>query len=111
MYRAITQKVIQNEKWSGYTLAIISGLAPCGFAWILVLALFSIGRSDLIFPVVLCIALGVLIALVLVAVVVVYLRKNLTDRFRFLIRPFSVFGSILLLFWAIFLLSQVYGLT
>lgn len=60
----------------GLWMAFFAGLAPCTFAWSIVLVLFAIGRLDLAIPFVLSFGLGVFAALAGVASIVYHARER-----------------------------------
>lgn len=90
-------------------MAFFAGLAPCTFAWSIVLVLFSIGRMDLAIPFVLAFGFGVFFALALVATLVYRLREKALGWGRNAVFVLPVVSSLLLLALASLLAFRVYG--
>jgi ABC-type nickel/cobalt efflux system permease component RcnA len=89
-------------------MAFLSGLAPCTFAWSLLLVLFAIGRMDLALPLVGIFGLGVFTTLAAVAVVVTYCKLRVTTRYIHFAKYAQIVSSALLLVLALMLASQVF---
>lgn len=68
--------------WQTFWISFVSWLAPCTFWWSIFLLLFSLGRMDLIIPMLLSLSLGIYICLQLIALIVVYSRKTILSRFE-----------------------------
>lgn len=72
-----TPQTVTKRKWkSGIYMAAITWLAPCSFAWSILLILFAIGRLDLVAPLLAFFGFWILLALSLVAVTVYFIREK-----------------------------------
>jgi ABC-type nickel/cobalt efflux system permease component RcnA len=89
-------------------MAFFAGLAPCTFAWSILLVLFAIGRLDLAFPFVLAFGLGVFSALSVVATLIFYLRERVLGWGKGVVYILPIFSSVLLLVLASFLVYRVF---
>ena len=89
-------------------MAFLSGLAPCTFAWSLLLVLFAIGRMDLALPLVGVFGLGVFTTLAGVAVIVTYCQLRVTTRYIHAAKYAQIASAILLFTLALLLAVQVF---
>ena len=92
----------------GLGMAFLSGLAPCTFAWSLLLVLFAIGRFELALPLVSAFGLGVFVSLATIALIVVKFRTKMVARYSRLALYFPVFSSLILLGISGLLLATFY---
>jgi nickel/cobalt transporter (NicO) family protein len=92
---------VTRASWkSGIYMAAFTWLAPCSFAWSILLILFAIWRIDLILPLIAFFWFGVLVALAWVATIVYFLREW---ALRYLPRKFvNIFPLISSLFLVVF---------
>jgi ABC-type nickel/cobalt efflux system permease component RcnA len=92
----------------GLSMAFLSGLAPCTFAWSLLLVLFAIGRMDLALPLVGVFGLWVFATLAGVAIVVTYCQLRLTQEYTHFAKYAQFASALCLLILASILTVQVF---
>lgn len=90
-------------------MAFFAGLAPCTFAWSILLVLFAIGRQDLALPFILAFGLGVFVALSGVALVIFRLRERALKWNKRSAYILPMISSGLLLVLALSLAYRVFG--
>lgn len=90
-------------------MAFFAGLAPCTFAWSILLVLFAIGRQDLALPFILAFGLGVFVALSGVALVIFRLRERALQWNTGSAYILPMISSGLLLILALSLTYKVFG--
>lgn len=84
-------------------LGFLTGLAPCPFGWAILLLLLSLGRPDLIPPVIIVFGAGIFSFLLLVALAVMIFRAVVPELFsRFSRYSQLVSGMMLLVFGVLF---------
>jgi ABC-type nickel/cobalt efflux system permease component RcnA len=105
--RGPSQITNASSSW-GLWMAFFAGLAPCTFAWSILLVLFAIGRLDLAFPFVLAFGLGVFSALAVVATLIFHLRERVLGWGKGVVYILPIFSSVLLLVLASFLVYRVF---
>ncbi len=106
-WRGPSQITNASTSW-GLWMAFFAGLAPCTFAWSILLVLFAIGRLDLAVPFVLAFGLGVFSALAVVATLIYHLRERVLGWGKGVVYILPIFSSLLLLVLASFLVYRVF---
>lgn len=101
------EKVSENLK-GHILLGILSWVVPCTFGWSIFLLLFSLGKIDLILPMIVSLWIGIFLFLLLVLTLTYFLRKKFFDGIEIFSRFSSLISSWLLFFIGLYLLSLLY---
>ncbi len=100
----------QYERWKSYKkaawLGIIAGLAPCTIGWAIMVIMLSIGKINLIIPVIIFFGLGIWTTLLFFGFVVVKIKNKFISRLKGLTRVTSVLSALMLIIIAIVLLIK-----
>jgi len=90
----------QKAAWLG----LIAGLAPCTIGWAIMVIMLSIGKINLVIPVVIFFGLGIWTTLLFFSFVVVKIKQKFVSRIKSLTRVTSVASALMLIAIAIMLL-------
>ena len=89
-------------------LGFLTGLAPCPFGWAILMILLSLGKAELIPPIIAVFGLGIFIFLLTVTLGVMFLRAIAMDLFsKFSRYSRLVSGVLLLAFGLLFFTPRV----
>lgn len=101
------EKPADSLKWNIF-MGIVSGIVPCTFGWSIFLLLFSLGKLELILPMILSLGIGIFLFLFLVLTLTYFLRKRFFDGIEIFSQYSSLISSgALILVW-IYLLALLY---
>lgn len=100
----------KTERWKSYKkaawLGIIAGLAPCTIGWAIMVIMLSIGKINLIIPVIIFFGLGIWTTLLFFGFVVVKIKNKFIARLKGLTRITSIISALMLVTIAIVLLLK-----
>jgi len=103
------QEPVKAGKSGGaLVLGFLTGLAPCPFGWAILMILLSLGRPDLIPPVIIVFGLGIFSFLLLLTLGIMFFRAVVMDLFsKFSRYSRLVSGTLLLVFSVLFFTPTV----
>lgn len=106
--QAITQEFTWSSVWQTFRVSFVSGLAPCTFGWSIFLLLFSLGRMDLIIPMIFALSFWIYLCLQIIALIVVYSRKRILSRIKGFSRISNLLSFLLLFVISITLVYKMF---
>jgi ABC-type nickel/cobalt efflux system permease component RcnA len=101
------EKPAESLKWNIF-MGIVSGIVPCTFGWSIFLLLFSLGKLELILPMILSLWIGIFLFLLLVLTLTYFLRRKFFDGIEIFSQYSSLISSGALIFVWIYLLTLLY---
>jgi len=102
-----TDKTDKTSKSNPILLGILIGLMPCPFGWAIFMFLISINRMDLIFPLILVFALGILVLLAVFGFTFSIFKGQIYKKFAFLIKISPIISSLLMLVFSLYLIVSI----